>query len=132
MAQRTLANRSWSRSRVLTSQWRPVGCWVWATGIALTGVLSRLWGREVEPGSAASGLGRSPLTTVQFAFTHVYAKLGVKSRMFRPRSCPARRPIDQHPLSALPLNDANLMAGLHAGDRVDTKPTEQGGGVESL
>src|ERR1700730_4189972 len=24
------------------------------------------------------------------------------------------------------------MAGLHGGDRVDTKPTEQGGGVESL
>jgi hypothetical protein len=38
----------------------------------------------------------------------------------------------QHPLFASPRNDANLMAGLHAGDRVDTKPTEQGGGVESL
>jgi hypothetical protein len=42
------------------------------------------------------------------------------------------RPINQYPLSVSPLNDANLMAGLHAGDRVDTKPTEQGGGVESL
>ena len=40
--------------------------------------------------------------------------------------------IDQHPLSVSPLNDANLMAGLHAGDRVDTKPTEQGSGIESL
>ena len=40
--------------------------------------------------------------------------------------------IDQHPLSVSPLNDANLMAGLHAGERIDTKPTEQGGGVESL
>ena len=48
------------------------------------------------------------------------------------RSRPTKRPINQHPLSASPLNDANLMAGLHAGDRVDTKPTEQGGGVESL
>jgi hypothetical protein len=43
-----------------------------------------------------------------------------------------KRPIHQHPLSASPPNDANLMAGLQAGDRVDTKPTEQGGGVESL
>jgi hypothetical protein len=43
-----------------------------------------------------------------------------------------KRPINQYPLSASPLNDANLMAGLHAGDWVDTKPTEQGGGVESL
>jgi hypothetical protein len=43
-----------------------------------------------------------------------------------------KRPIHQHPLSVLPLNDANLMAGLHAGDRVDMKPTEQGGRVESL
>jgi hypothetical protein len=43
-----------------------------------------------------------------------------------------KRPIHQHPLSASPLNDANLMAGLHAGDRVDMKPPEQGGGVESL
>ena len=48
------------------------------------------------------------------------------------RSRPMKRPINQHPLSASPLNDANLMAGLHAGDRVDTKPTEQGAGVESL
>jgi hypothetical protein len=48
------------------------------------------------------------------------------------RSRPTRRPINQHPLSISPLNDANLMAGLHAGDRVDTKPTEQGGGIESL
>jgi hypothetical protein len=48
------------------------------------------------------------------------------------RSRPTKRPINQHPLSASPLNDANLMAGLHAGDRVDTKPTEQGGGIESL
>jgi hypothetical protein len=43
-----------------------------------------------------------------------------------------KRSIHQHPLSVSPLNDANLMAGLHAGDRVDMKPTEQGGGVESL
>jgi hypothetical protein len=43
-----------------------------------------------------------------------------------------KRPIHQHPLSVSPLNDANLMAGLHAGDRVDTKPTEQGGGIEPL
>ena len=50
----------------------------------------------------------------------------------RPRSRPARRPIKDHPLSASPLNDANLMAGLHAGERVDAIPTEQGGGVESL
>jgi hypothetical protein len=42
------------------------------------------------------------------------------------------RPINQHPPSFSPLNDANLMAGLHTGDRVDTKPTEQGGGIESL
>ena len=48
------------------------------------------------------------------------------------RSRPTRRPINRYPLSASPLNDANLMAGLHAGDRVDTKPTEQGGGIESL
>ena len=48
------------------------------------------------------------------------------------RSDPTKRPINQYPLSASPLNDANLMAGLHAGDRVDTKPTEQGGGIESL
>ena len=48
------------------------------------------------------------------------------------RSRPTKRLIYQHPLSASPLNDANLMAGLHASDRVDTKPTEQGGGVESL
>jgi hypothetical protein len=52
--------------------------------------------------------------------------------MLRPRSRPTRRPIEDHPLSASPLNDANLMAGLHTSDRVDTKPTEQGGGVESL
>jgi hypothetical protein len=32
----------------------------------------------------------------------------------------------------LPLNDANPMAGLHAGDTVDTKPAEKGRGVESL
>jgi hypothetical protein len=44
----------------------------------------------------------------------------------------ARANSARSPLSASPLNDANLMAGLHAGDRVDTKPTEQGGGVESL
>jgi hypothetical protein len=30
------------------------------------------------------------------------------------------------------LNDANLMAGLHAGDTVDTKPAEKSRGVESL
>jgi hypothetical protein len=48
------------------------------------------------------------------------------------RSRPTKRQINQYPLSASPLNDANLMAGLHAGDRVDTKPTEQGGGIESL
>ena len=48
------------------------------------------------------------------------------------RSRPTKRPINQYPLSASPLNNANLMAGLHAGDRVDTKPTEQGGGIESL
>ena len=48
------------------------------------------------------------------------------------RSGPTKRPINQYPLSASPLNDTNLMAGLHAGDRVDTKPTEQGGGIESL
>jgi hypothetical protein len=48
------------------------------------------------------------------------------------RSCSTKRPINQHPLSVSPLNDANLMTGLHAGDRVDTKPTEQGGGIESL
>jgi hypothetical protein len=48
------------------------------------------------------------------------------------RSRPTRRPINQHPLSVSPLNHANLMAGLHAGDTVDTKPTEQGGGIESL
>jgi hypothetical protein len=53
-------------------------------------------------------------------------------RMCRRRSRPTKRPINQYPLSASPLNDANLMAGLHAGDRVDTKPTEQGGGIESL
>src|SRR6516165_9846220 len=33
------------------------------------------------------------------------------------RSRPTTWPIDQHPLSASPLNDANLMAGLHAGER---------------
>jgi hypothetical protein len=48
------------------------------------------------------------------------------------RSCPTKRPINKHALSASPLNDANLMANLDAGDRVDMKPTEQGGGVESL
>src|SRR3954465_11851028 len=46
------------------------------------------------------------------------------------RSRPMKRPINQYPLSASPLNDTNLMAGLYAGDRVDTKPTEQGGGIE--
>ena len=39
---------------------------------------------------------------------------------------------DQDAPSVLPLDDPDLMAGLHAGDRVDTKPTEQGGGIESL
>jgi hypothetical protein len=48
------------------------------------------------------------------------------------RSRPPERPIHQHPLSASPLNDTNLMAGLQAVDRVDMKPPEQGGGVESL
>ena len=43
-----------------------------------------------------------------------------------------KRPINQHPLSVSPLNDSHLMASLHTGDWVDTKPTEQGGGVESL
>jgi hypothetical protein len=47
-------------------------------------------------------------------------------------SLPTKRPINQYPLPASPLNNANLMAGLHAGDRIDTKPTEQGGGIESL
>jgi hypothetical protein len=42
------------------------------------------------------------------------------------------RPINQHPLSISPLNDANLMAGLQAGDRVDAKSTEQGSDIESL
>ncbi|OBG29125.1 hypothetical protein A5764_23340 [Mycobacterium sp. 852002-51057_SCH5723018] len=48
------------------------------------------------------------------------------------RISPTMRPINQHPLTVPPLNDANLMPGLHAGDRVDTKPTEQGSGIESL
>ena len=43
--------------------------------------------------------------------------------MWLRRSRPTKRPINQHPLSASPLNDANLMAGLHAGDRVDIVPT---------
>ena len=66
----------------------------------------------------------------------VEVSYGVWSRSIGPegvrRSRPTKRPINQHPPSASPLNNANLMAGLHAGDRVDTKPTEQGGGIESL
>ena len=58
--------------------------------------------------------------------------MSAHDRMGFRRSSPTKRPINQYPLSASPLNDANLMAGLHTGDRVDTKPTEQGGGIESL
>jgi hypothetical protein len=54
------------------------------------------------------------------------------ARMCLRRSRPRKRPINKYPLSASPLNDTNLMAGLDAGYRVDTKPTEQGGGIESL
>ncbi len=43
--------RSWFRSRVPTSRCPPVGCWAWATGIALSGVLSRIW---------SVGAGRCP------------------------------------------------------------------------
>ena len=31
------------RSRVPTSRCPPIGCWAWAKGIALSGVLSRIW-----------------------------------------------------------------------------------------
>jgi hypothetical protein len=54
------------------------------------------------------------------------------ARMCLRRSRPTKRPINQYPLSASPLNDTNLMAGLDAGGRVDPKPTEQGGCIESL
>jgi hypothetical protein len=53
-------------------------------------------------------------------------------RMCLRRSRPTKPRINQYALSASPLNDTNLMAGLHTGDRVDAKPTEQGGGIESL
>jgi hypothetical protein len=81
---------------------------------------------------AILGLNQLALSLISFTRCAVKPRLGPHqphcSWVVRVR----KRPIHQHPLSASPLNDANLMAGLHAGDRVDTKPTEQGGGVESL
>src|SRR5262245_57511475 len=56
----------------------------------------------------------------------------MRERMCLRCSRPTKRPINQYPLAASPLNDANLMAGLHAGVLVDAEPTEQGGGIESL
>jgi hypothetical protein len=51
-------------------------------------------------------------------------------RCRRPRGRLGYLPLDEP--SASRGADRYLGLGLHAGDRVDTKPTEQGGGVESL
>src|SRR5271166_5513725 len=106
-----------------------------------------MWPRRQEPApvehvvaTAGRRIGRSRVhahacQTVDrgLGFGHVtVGPMSAHELMWLRRSRPTKRPINEHPLSASPLNDANLMAGLHAGDRVDTKPTEQGGGVESL
>jgi hypothetical protein len=48
--------------------------------------------------------------------------LGVRGR--------ARDLFDHDAPSVLPLNDKDLMAGLHAGERIDTEPAEQGGRIQ--
>ena len=47
----TLGELSWFRSRVPMRRCLPVGCWAWRNGIALSGVLSRIW---------SVGAGRCP------------------------------------------------------------------------
>jgi hypothetical protein len=109
--------------------WRTL--WNFGSGDNATfGVFSRFWGAISAPSSGGqrSEHSKAPRQLVRCRA----ARRPMHELTWLRRSRPTKRPINQYPLSASPLNDANLMAGLHAGDRVDTKPTEQGGGIESL
>ena len=91
----------------------------------ITSELLKLW-------CAILGLNQPALYLISFTRCALKPRLGARQPHCSWVVRVTKRPMHRHPLSASPLNDANLMAGLHAGDRVDTKPTEQGGGVESL